>query len=857
VAVIPASIRTVSESNERIPILYLAPWVDLGGSDKGTIDWFKHLDRTRWAPSLVTTQPSSNRWLHQVEPYAEELWTLPDLMPGSAFPAFILGFVESRGIEVVHIMNSRLGFDLMPDMTCLRHPPAIVVQHHAEEPDRSGYVRYVAARYGNLVDAFSVTSVQLANAMREYDVAGSRVHVIHSGVDAVQEFDPAAVTPFEDLPGDGPHVLWPGRVAEQKDPMLTLEVLRRLRDRGVALTLHIVGDGHLAPEVRERARELGLDNIEWHPPSQEMARWYHSCDLLLMTSVFEGVPYVIYEALAMGLPVVAPALPGNVEFMDADSGVLVDPRDDAEQYARAVAELLGDDERRRATGARSRERMLRDYSLREMSERHEQLYAGLLDARGAAAATAREQAIETPLIPTVPAPEPLRLERLPPPERTVAIVVPCYQHGRFLAECMASIRAQTLAPAQVIVVDDRSEDPETDAALRALDDDPHVRVLRLATNSGPSAARNRALREVTANYVLALDADDLLLPDALETMVAQLESAPADVGFVYPNPQHFGNRHDYVQSPAYNLHLLLANNYCPATSLFDRRIFDAGVGYDEDIVFGHEDWDLVLRLAARSVWGEVAAGPTFKYRRRGFSRVNAVEYGPESFHDDIERRHPVLYAPAARTAIKTRWAPALSILLLDAGDTRWTPDALAPLTRQSCPDFELVAARPLDVVGLQPTVTVPGAADGPAWLTFALRAARGRWALVAEPGASPAFGPRAFVEQLLRVFRENRKSPDSKALAGVVLQSVPEQRLPGFAQIAARGDAPPVAVAWDRTLDEANGAEVELGLTGSVIGDLALAVQVVGPVHWRSLPLPGATGAAGAAAAHRTLDAVQ
>jgi glycosyltransferase involved in cell wall biosynthesis len=121
--------------------------------------------------------------------------------------------------------------------------------------------------------------------------------------------------------------------------------------------------------------------IAWHPPSLEMARWYRSCDALLMTSVFEGVPYVVYEALAMGVPVVAPALPGNVEFMDADSGVLVDPRDDAAQYADAIAALLGDGEHRRATGARSRERMLRDFSLDEMAQRHMRLYDDLLASR--------------------------------------------------------------------------------------------------------------------------------------------------------------------------------------------------------------------------------------------------------------------------------------------------------------------------------------------------------------------------------------------------------------------------------------------------------------------------------------------
>ena len=59
-------------SRSRIPILYLAPWVDYGGSDTNTLDWFRWLDRSRFAPSLITTQPSSNRRLAEVEPFADE-----------------------------------------------------------------------------------------------------------------------------------------------------------------------------------------------------------------------------------------------------------------------------------------------------------------------------------------------------------------------------------------------------------------------------------------------------------------------------------------------------------------------------------------------------------------------------------------------------------------------------------------------------------------------------------------------------------------------------------------------------------------------------------------------------------------
>src|SRR5947208_12751028 len=167
-----------------VPVLYIAPWVDHGGTDKATVDWLRSIDRDRVTPSLVTTQPSSNRRLADVVPLADEVWPLPDLMAGKDFPGLILDLIHSRGIRVVHVMNSRLAFDLLPAIASLPDPPAIVVQLHVEEDDRSGFVRYLTTRYGNLVDAFSVVSASLADAIvNEYEMPRHKCRVIHLGVD--------------------------------------------------------------------------------------------------------------------------------------------------------------------------------------------------------------------------------------------------------------------------------------------------------------------------------------------------------------------------------------------------------------------------------------------------------------------------------------------------------------------------------------------------------------------------------------------------------------------------------------------------------------------------------------------------
>ena len=223
---------------------------------------------------------------------------------------------------------------------------------------------------------------------------------------------------------------------------------------------------------------------------------------------------------------------------------------------------------------------------------------------------------------------PLRLPRNPPPERTVSVGVPCFRHGIYLDECIHSIKLQFLRPKHIVIVDDGSDDPETLEALERWEADPSVTVLRQPANLGPSAARNRALDVFDTNYVLWIDADDQLLPGALDSMIAKLEEAPGDVGFVYPHAKHTGSRSDYVETPAYDLWPRMGRDVCPSPSMYDVRVFDGtGVSFSEDMVAGHESWDLILQLADRGVCGQPADGPTFLYRKRGFSRFQAFDRG--------------------------------------------------------------------------------------------------------------------------------------------------------------------------------------------------------------------------------------
>jgi cellulose synthase/poly-beta-1,6-N-acetylglucosamine synthase-like glycosyltransferase len=114
----------------------------------------------------------------------------------------------------------------------------------------------------------------------------------------------------------------------------------------------------------------------------------------------------------------------------------------------------------------------------------------------------------------------------------LSVIVPAYNEANSIADTICSLQAQSLRPAQIIVVDDCSTDGTGDVA-RALG----VTVLRPPQNTGSKAgAQNFALTHVDASWVMAIDADTVLAPDAIEKLAAAFDDATvvAACGFVLP-----------------------------------------------------------------------------------------------------------------------------------------------------------------------------------------------------------------------------------------------------------------------------------------------------------------------------------
>jgi len=201
----------------------------------------------------------------------------------------------------------------------------------------------------------------------------------------------------------------------------------------------------------------------------------------------------------------------------------------------------------------------------------------------------------------------------------VTVIATCFNHERFVIECLESVRAQTYQNVQLIIMDDRS----TDGSVRLIQDwvnrtGTECMLILHDENRGVCRTRNEALSHARGRYISSLSTDDTWYPEKLAVQVEQFESVPETVGVLYSDaelmdvdgcalPRMFfeSSRHvrSFADPPEGDIFAkLLEVVFVPAMTTMIRRECFARVGpYDESLAY--EDWDMLLRLARRFDFG--------------------------------------------------------------------------------------------------------------------------------------------------------------------------------------------------------------------------------------------------------------
>lgn len=117
----------------------------------------------------------------------------------------------------------------------------------------------------------------------------------------------------------------------------------------------------------------------------------------------------------------------------------------------------------------------------------------------------------------------------------VTVIIPCYNYGRYLADCVHSVLAQDGVDVEAMILDDASTDDTIDVATRLADSDKRVTVVQHERNMGHVPTFNEGLANATGDYVVLISADDMLTRGSLARATAVMEARP-DVGLVYGHP---------------------------------------------------------------------------------------------------------------------------------------------------------------------------------------------------------------------------------------------------------------------------------------------------------------------------------
>jgi len=203
----------------------------------------------------------------------------------------------------------------------------------------------------------------------------------------------------------------------------------------------------------------------------------------------------------------------------------------------------------------------------------------------------------------------------------LSVVIPCYNHGEFILEAIASVESCQAKVYEILIINDGSTDPLTQKVLQALSDRGYP-VLH-QENQGFAIARNHGISLAKGRYILPLDSDNKIRPNYITKAIEILDTQP-EVGVVYGNFEFFGGVTGIKKVPEFDINLILRGNYIDACAVFRKTVWEEAGGYDDKIPeqLGYEDWDFWLSVAEKGWHFYHIDQALFDYRLRSNSMVS-------------------------------------------------------------------------------------------------------------------------------------------------------------------------------------------------------------------------------------------
>lgn len=204
----------------------------------------------------------------------------------------------------------------------------------------------------------------------------------------------------------------------------------------------------------------------------------------------------------------------------------------------------------------------------------------------------------------------------------VSVIIPCYNHGQYLHQCLDSVKKQTYPNIEIIIVNDGSTDPETNRIIGAIDE-PGIQVIN-KKNEGLAAARNTGIDAATGEIILPIDSDDYLGGQYVEKAVNLLTN-DNEIGLVSCRGKYFGTRDNVVENAYTSAHSMLLYNSLFHCAIFRKSDFLHIGKYNVNMTKGYEDWEMYIRMINYKKKVVQLPDIFFFYRQRNGSMLDELE----------------------------------------------------------------------------------------------------------------------------------------------------------------------------------------------------------------------------------------
>jgi glycosyltransferase involved in cell wall biosynthesis len=353
-------------------IAHLIGRVGLGGAERLVVNLLNALVDVR--PTLVLTdRREGNDLLSELDSRVEVL-RVP--CRRSRLPRDVVRLAKALRSRKINVLHSHMyGASLNAALAArVGGIPVFVTSEHGRNPWKTPWHRWVER---NVISRYADVRICVSDDIREVRRQSDRIPqdklvVIPNGSQLG--------APGRDELHAVPEVLAVGRLIEAKDYPTLLQAASLLRDQGRRFVLKIVGDGPLRERLARESAAAKLDShVEWLGSRRDVSVLMPACDVFVLSSVREGQPMVLLEAMSAARPIVATRVGGIPKTVNDGVEALLVPPGNAAALAEAIGRLLDDRELARRLGEKARTRMREEFSIEAVAQAHLKLYSRLLE----------------------------------------------------------------------------------------------------------------------------------------------------------------------------------------------------------------------------------------------------------------------------------------------------------------------------------------------------------------------------------------------------------------------------------------------------------------------------------------------